>query len=372
MSGSALLGVASLSKVLRSACGGISAPVILDASCHLASTGRLVKDEFCNGPRIAQAKLWDINEIAAKDDRGLPHMLPTTGQMAAACSRAGVLSADQMVVVYDTVGVYSAARLWWQFVVFGHRNTHVLQGGLPAWIRESGAIETGIIERSSDRIVTDVAVDAPAAWVRAPIVTAVRTLAEMVEFGTDHASIYPDESLSHRSVPVIATGQGGRVEDVGDVAAGASAASRATTMVVDARSSARFTGTGPEPRPGLPSGHIPGSVNVPFTDLLACAEADFVAASQSLDAAMAHNVKMQEGVALRAEFERRGVSPARPGAIVTTCGSGVTAAVLTLALHEAGRRAGEGEDASEAVTACADGLFDGSWAEYAQAHAATA
>ncbi|APX90042.1 3-mercaptopyruvate sulfurtransferase [Brevirhabdus pacifica] len=117
---------------------------------------------------------------------------------------------------------------------------------------------------------------------------------------------------------------------VRDVTQVASASKLGSHVIVDARSPARFRGDAPEPRPGLRAGHIPGSRNVHYATLL---EKDGT---------------MKSPDALRAAFEAGGVELDRP--IITTCGSGVTAAILSLALERIGHR-----DHS---------LYDGSWAEW--------
>jgi thiosulfate/3-mercaptopyruvate sulfurtransferase len=358
MRASALIAVEDLAAALASS----DAPVILDASCHLASTGRSVANEFCSGPRVPEAKLWDINEIAVKDSRALPHMLPTSGQMAAACSRAGIVSPDQLVVVYDTVGVYSAARLWWQLSVFGHRNTCVLQGGLPAWVSSDQTTETSTIKPSGDRFITEAPAGAPAGWILSPPAHSVRSLPEMTSFAEAHG---PQCVISHGPPSSIAIGPSKTAPEAG------------AAIVIDARSSGRFAGDAPEPRPGLPSGHIPGSISVPFTDLYSVSAEEFVAASESFDAAVAAPPLMLDPAELVAAFERNGVDPLREGPIISTCGSGVTAAVLVLGLHQAGRRLDDSLARTPAEPSAMaagsdggrlDGLFDGSWTEYAAPH----
>ena len=102
-------------------------------------------------------------------------------------------------------------------------------------------------------------------------------------------------------------------------------------QILDARSAGRFTGASPEPRPGITPGHMPGATNIPFTDLV-------------------KDVRLKPAEQLREIFAARGVDIQKP--ITTTCGSGVTAAVIALGLEIAG---------ADRV-----GLYDGSWAEYAQ------
>jgi thiosulfate/3-mercaptopyruvate sulfurtransferase len=102
-------------------------------------------------------------------------------------------------------------------------------------------------------------------------------------------------------------------------------------QILDARSAARFNGTVPEPRPGLSSGHMPGATNIPFTELVT-------------------DGRLKPVDELRQYFSTKNVDLHQP--ITTTCGSGVTAAVIALGLEVVG---------AQKVT-----LYDGSWAEYAQ------
>ncbi|ROU01013.1 3-mercaptopyruvate sulfurtransferase [Histidinibacterium lentulum] len=126
---------------------------------------------------------------------------------------------------------------------------------------------------------------------------------------------------------MTATRQNHLVKDVTQVAA---AAKLGDWQIADARSPARFRGEEAEPRPGLRAGHIPGSRNVHYRSLLN------------------ENGTMKDVSALRAAFEARGIDPDRP--VITTCGSGVTAAILSLALARIGARD--------------HALYDGSWAEW--------
>jgi thiosulfate/3-mercaptopyruvate sulfurtransferase len=181
------------------------------------------------------------------------------------------------VVVYDSMGIFSAARVWWTFRLMGKTDVAVLDGGFPKWQAEGREVE-----------------DMP------PIV---------------------------RDRHMTVSRQNHLVKDVTQVA---HAAKLAEAEIIDARSAARFRGEAPEPRPGLRSGHIPGSKNLPFAEVL---NADGT---------------MKAPAALKAIFEAAGVDLTKPA--ITTCGSGVTAAVLSLALERIGHRN--------------HALYDGSWAEW--------
>lgn len=117
---------------------------------------------------------------------------------------------------------------------------------------------------------------------------------------------------------------------VKDVTQVAHAAKLLEAEIVDARSAARFSGEAPEPRPGLRAGHIPGSKNVPFASVLN------------------GDGTMKPVEEIKAIFSQAGVDLSKP--VITTCGSGVTAAVLFLALERIGHRN--------------HSLYDGSWSEW--------
>jgi thiosulfate/3-mercaptopyruvate sulfurtransferase len=247
---------------------------VVDGSWHLPAMKRDPRAEFLQA-HVPGAVFFDIDAIA---DTGnpLPHMLPRPEQFAAAVGALGIGTGDR-VVVYDTRGVTSAARVWWTFRVFGHENVAVLDGGFPKWTREGRPAAQG----------------AAAAHRR-----------------TFHARFRPE-----------------LVRDLEGMRANLEARRE---QVVDARSRGRFAGTEPEPRPGLRSGHIPGSVNLPP------------------DALYRPDGTLLPPDDLRRAFTGAGVDLARP--IVTTCGSGVAASVLALGLHFIG---------------CADvPVYDGSWSEW--------
>ena len=248
---------------------------ILDGSWHLPPENRDAAAEFAER-HIPGAAFFDINTIADVAS-GLPHMLPGDTQFAEAVGRMGIGNGTR-VVVYDTRGLFSAARVWWTFRVMGHDNVAVLDGGLPGWLAGGHAFETG---PASQRPRQAFAVR------RNPAM--IRTLTEMR----------------------------GLIGAAG-------------TQLVDARPAARFTGAQPEPRPGLAQGHMPGARNVPFTELL---NAD-------------GTLKSEAG--LRAALAAAGVDAAKP--VVASCGSGVTASIVALALALLGR-----QDAA---------VYDGSWAEW--------
>lgn len=247
---------------------------VVDGTWHMPQLKRDARAEF-EAAHVPGAAFFDIDAIA---DRGttLPHMLPTAGEFAAAVGALGIGSGDR-VIVYDTRGVVSAARVWWTFRAFGHDAVAVLDGGLKKWRAEGRPVESGA------------AAPAPRAFQAWPRPELVRDLEAM------------------------------RV-NIGSRAA----------QVLDARSAGRFAGTEPEPRAGLRGGHIPGSRNLPYETLY------------RPDGTLKAPDELGKAVAAA------GIDLGRP--VVTTCGSGVTASVLALALYVLGRR-----DVA---------VYDGSWSEW--------
>ncbi len=187
--------------------------VVLDGSMHLPTSGRNAFKEY-EGAHIPGAQFFDIDAVSDKSIP-LPHMLPSANQFAAQVGKMGIGN-ETRVIVYDSEGLYSAARVWWMFRTMGHENVAVLNGGLKKWKAEGHPV-TG--QRSAARPAKTFAAKLNPARVRDA--AAVRSL-------------------------------------IGD----------AHVQIVDARAANRFTGSVPEPRAGLRSGRIPSSKNVPFTTLL--------------------------------------------------------------------------------------------------------
>ncbi len=249
---------------------------ILDASWYMPAMNRDAKAEY-DAAHIPGARFFDIDEIS--DHRSeLPHMAPPIEKFMSRMRDMGVGDGHQ-VVVYDGMGLFSAARVWWLFKLMGQDEIAVLDGGLPKWIAEGRAVE-----------------DLP------PIVR--------------------DRHMTVRR----------RAQLVRDVTQVSASSKLRDTEIADARSPGRFSGEEPEPREGVRSGHIPGSRNVHYRDLLNGDDT------------------MKAPAALKAAFEAAGVDLQKP--VITTCGSGVTAAILSLALERIGKT-----DHS---------LYDGSWSEWGQ------
>ena len=246
---------------------------VIDASWHLPPTGRLGRAEFL-AAHIPGAVYFDIDAIADRS-QGLPHMLPDEGLMAKEMTALG-LGDGMKFVVYDSLGLFAAARVWWMLRASGASQVALLDGGLPKWIREGRAVDAG----------------------ETPV----------------------------RPRPFTPKLDPNGVASLADVKAALAAG---VTQVVDARPADRFEGRAPEPRAGLKGGHMPGSLNVPFVDIV-------------------ESGHLKTGPALAAALAAHGVDLAKP--VITSCGSGVSAAILALAVEEAGGKVA--------------GLYDGSWAEW--------
>ncbi|SEW38727.1 thiosulfate/3-mercaptopyruvate sulfurtransferase [Cognatiyoonia koreensis] len=247
---------------------------ILDASWYLPTDNRDPLAEY-KADHIPGARFFDIDEIS--DARSeLPHMVPPVEKFMSRMRAIGIGDGHQ-VVVYDGAGLFSAARVWWLFKLMGQKDVAVLDGGLPKW-KADGHKTTDQLPVIRDR----------------------------------HMTVSRQNQL---------------VRDVTQVAR---AAKLGDHTIIDARSAARFRGDAPEPREGLRAGHIPGSVNLPFSDLLN------------------EDGTMKPPNTLRTLFNDAGADLGKP--VITTCGSGVTAAVLALALERIGKT-----DFS---------LYDGSWSEW--------
>ncbi len=249
--------------------------VVFDTTKYLPNEPKDGLTEF-RATHIPGARFFDIDAIA-DPDTSLPHMVPSPGRFARMVGALGVGN-DSFCVFYDQKGLASAARGWWMMGLFGHDRAAVLDGGLPKWVREGRPVESG-----------DPATPAPATFLPA-----------------------------YRPA---------RLRGVGDLMANLDSKAE---LVLDARAGNRFRAEVPEIRPGIRAGHIPGSANLPYTELLA--------PDQTLLAP----------AALRQKLAAAGIDGSRP--VVTSCGSGVTACILTLAMTQAGLPAGA--------------VYDGSWTEW--------
>ena len=251
--------------------------VVLDASWYLPGDQRDPQQEYLD-QHIPDARFFGIDAIA-DPEHDCPHMLPSAKDFAESVAALGV-GCDTEVVIYDTKGLFSAARAWWMFQVYGHQAVEILAEGLPGWLAAGLATESGQV--MAVRAETDFVPERQSGW-----------LADL------------------ESVRLA-------VEDD-------------RTLVLDARSASRFSGDEEEPRPRVRPGHIPGSANCHYASLLT-----------------GDPTRLRSHVDLEAILAANGALSAE--SVITTCGSGISACLLALALHELGRSP--------------VAVYDGSWAEW--------
>jgi thiosulfate/3-mercaptopyruvate sulfurtransferase len=248
---------------------------IIDASWHMPATKREAKKEFAEG-HIPGAQFFDIDDLSDTAS-ALPHMLPSPEKFSSRMRKMGI-GDGKRVIAYDAAGLFSAARAWWMFKVFGHNDVAVLDGGLPKWKAEGRPLEDGPALKPQERHFT----------------ARVRSM---------------------------------MVRDMKDVAA---ALKTGSAQVADARSGPRFRGEEAEPRPHVRAGHMPGAKNVHYASLLK------------------PDGTLKSPDEIKAVFQTAGIDLSKP--VITSCGSGITAAILSLGLTLTGARD--------------HALYDGSWTEW--------
>jgi thiosulfate/3-mercaptopyruvate sulfurtransferase len=225
---------------------------------------------------IPGSRNFDFEDVFCTKPSPFPHTMPDNERFEAEAQALGI-NKQSTIVVYDSKGIYSAPRVWWMFKAMGHSNVFVLDGGLPAWNRKNLPLQKELSN----------------AWGKG-------------DFKVDY-----QRQLLYSSA---------QVED---------SINSPDCKIIDARSAGRFKGTAAEPRAGLRSGHIPSSLNLPFTECI-------------------DNGQLQSKTVLKQHFDRFGLTTEKR--LIFSCGSGVTACVLALAASECG---------FENVA-----VFDGSWSEW--------
>jgi thiosulfate/3-mercaptopyruvate sulfurtransferase len=250
---------------------------VLDCTYFMPGSPQTGKQAY-DAHHIPGARHFDIDDIA-DTTIPLPHMLPPPEKFSSRVRKLG-LGDGHRVICYDQNGFLASARVWWMFRTMGHADVAVLDGGFNAWRNAGGAVE-----------------DLPPHFV-----------------ADRHFTVRPRQDLV-RSMDQVKQNLESKV-----------------AQVVDARSGPRFRAEAPEPRPGLRGGHIPGSLNVYYADLIAA------------------DGRLKSEADMRAVFAAAGVDLSKP--IINSCGSGVTAAILTLAQSMLGHDDGA--------------VYDGSWTEWGQ------
>ena len=294
--------------------------VVLDCSWYMPAAKRDPAAEFA-ARRIPGARFFDIDAVIDVHSGDLPHMLPIENSFAAVADALGITK-ETTVVAYDSAGLFSAARVWWMFRAFGHTHVAVLDGGLPLWMSRAHDVDTSSVSED------DMRAPAVASAAAVPSRTHPPSAADNARFASYR---YPAKLNTHLVwsmsrvlscvLPTLHTEGGTRPPP--------------SAQIIDARALVRWRGEVMEPRFHVRSGHIPGSTCVPFTDVLVAEECS----------------TLKSKTALMAVFTTAGVdvSPHAPP-IVASCGTGVTACILALALHVVGVR-------NAAV-------YDGSWTEW--------
>ncbi len=244
--------------------------IVLDAS------PKTTEDDFEN-IGIKGSRHFDLKNEFSDASGKLPNTLPSAEQFQNSCRKLGITNSSK-IVVYDNLGIYLSPRVWWMFNAMGHQNIAVLDGGLPEWIHRG--YET--VQHKENNII--------------PGNFNAKFQSEMVK-GFDFV-------LSNVTLK--------------------------KSVLIDARSAGRFKGIAPEPREGLQSGNIPGSLNLPYTDVL-------------------DNGKFKSREELSEIFNKLMINE-KP--LIFSCGSGVTACIILLA--------------SELVLKNDKSVYDGSWTEWAQ------
>ncbi|MFV2031288.1 MAG: 3-mercaptopyruvate sulfurtransferase [Gammaproteobacteria bacterium] len=251
--------------------------VVFDASWYMPAAQRNAREEW-RSEQIKNARYFDFDQTICDPDSELPHMMPDATRFTAEVQKLG-LNRDSVAVVYDTQGMFSSPRVWWMLRAMGFENCGILDGGLPAWKAGGYPLSN---EAEASKVV-------PGNFVASPVA-----------------------SRSSDTNEVLAA--------IGDDA----------VTILDARSSERFSGEAEEPRPGLRKGHMPGAINLPFTDLF----------SEGL---------MKSKSELKTIYGEL-IPPDKH--TICSCGSGITACVIAFGAHLVGY-----DDIS---------VYDGSWCEWGQ------
>ena len=252
--------------------------VFLDATFHLPNSGRNPLDEFYN-THIPNSRFFDIDKISNRNSK-FPHMLPNEKEFSSMVSEIGIKNEDT-VVLYDNSIFFSSARAWWMFKIFGHKKIRIIDGGLKSWLNNRGPISDQKSEYKKTNYIS-----------------------KKIDY-----SLYETlENISNNLRKNL------------------------NRVIIDARGADRFYGQIKEPRPGVRSGHIPSSFNIPITSLI----------DQKTNC-------LKPKFEIEKIFNKLGIDN-KKSELVMTCGSGVTACGLKIAAHLIG---------FENVK-----VYDGSWSEW--------
>ncbi|KDO15558.1 thiosulfate sulfurtransferase [Vibrio metoecus] len=249
--------------------------VILDSSIEFQIPTESEKD-WVN--KIPNAQRFDYDKVFCDPDSPLPHMMPSEERFNTLARELGI-NQDSFIVVYDNSGTFASPRAWWMFKAMGHHKVYILNGGLTEW-KAQGYNVTQNYREPTPKGNFD---------------------------GKLNPQAFVDASYVHKQI------------------------ANPHSQTIDARGLARFFGEVPEPRPGVRSGHIPGSSCLPFAELIT-----------------GHKLKEQ------AELRRllTHMLPDTAQEYLFSCGSGVTACIVLLAAYVCGY-----QNLS---------VYDGSWTEWGE------
>jgi len=249
--------------------------VLLDGSWYLPNLKRDPFKEYTE-LSIPFARFFNIDTVCDQKSN-LPHTIPNTNQFEASVKKLGIKNSDH-IVIYSKDGIGTSPRVWWLFKIFGHKKISILNGGIKSWIDEGGGISKGKIEKFTN-------INYKANYNNAHFCN----LSDMQEVTKKHVC-----------------------------------------QIIDARSKGRFDGILPEPRKNIRSGHIPGSQNLPYQNLID------------------NNGYLLDSKKLKILLSKKNININEP--IISTCGSGVSACVLAFALELIGKQNWK--------------IYDGSWTEW--------
>lgn len=268
--------------------------VPVDATWYMPNNPKNPVHQFNSEDRIPKSVFFDLDKVALPESK-YPHMLPPQRLFDSSVAALGISKQDS-VLVYDRSGIFSGPRAAWTFALYGHENVYLLDH-YPLF-KAHHSVERGPPETP-----------APS------------------EYGGIGALQF---SGNYRK----------QVIDFDELSDLVSSGESSNYVIFDARSKDRFTGAAPEPRPGLPSGHIDGAFNLPFTKVL------------NADGHYKSKQELQKVFEQETGVDLPSVLQSKAGAIVM-CGTGVTAVILRLAIERVV------ENANIRV-------YDGSWTEWAQ------
>ena len=249
--------------------------VLLDGSWYLPNLKRDPFKEYTE-LSIPFARFFNIDTVCDQKSN-LPHTIPNTNQFEASVKKLGIKNSDH-IVIYSKDGIGTSPRVWWLFKIFGHKKISILNGGIKSWIDEGGGISKGKIEKFTN---------------------------------INYKANYNSAHFCNLS-------------DIQEVT------KKHVCQIIDARSKGRFDGILPEPRKNIRSGHIPGSQNLPYQNLID------------------NNGYLLDSKKLKILLSKKNININEP--IISTCGSGVSACVLAFALESIGKQNWK--------------IYDGSWTEW--------